>query len=117
MSEEFILGVDLSKKVKVMDVRKALINCFFHAHHDVLSEMKKFGDFKSENEFEELSHSSIESLVKNIFKDIGADYDNPKKEDFIKVVAMLEGMAKNFRNKDLIEKHKRQIMILINMLA
>jgi hypothetical protein len=116
MSNEFIFGVDLSKKIETNDVRKALIDCFFQAHRDVLAEMKKFAEFESEKQFEELSYSSIEALVKNMFKEIGADYEKLKKEDFIKVVDKLVSMATNFRTKDIIEKHKSLILTLIDKL-
>jgi len=114
---EKIYGVDLSKEITPWQVRDVMHACFVQAHCDVLAEMKEYHEFKSEAEFEEMKQLDVAMLIKSIFGEIGADFENPTKKDLLKVVDKLSVYASKFRKPDIIEKHHAEIMMLINKLT
>lgn len=114
---EKIYGVDLDGEVTPVMVRDAIIECFLGAHGEILDDMKETGDFKSEEEFEEMKKVDIKLLVKKSFGDVGGDYDNPTKEDIIGVCGKLAEFAANFRKPEIIEKHRGEIMRLVEKLG
>ena len=111
-----IYGVDISKTITPVMVRDAIIGCFLAAHKEVLDLMKEYGTFKSEEEFKKMKSLNVEYLIRGIFSDIKADFNNPTKEDLVKVIARLADIAKNFRNPEIVKKHYGEIMTLIDKL-
>lgn len=97
-------------------VRDAIIRCFIEAHSEVLNMMKEYHKFGSEKEFEQMKEIDVKLLVELKFKEAGADFNNPKKEDFIAVLDKLADFAVNFRKPEIIKKHRDEIMELINKL-
>ncbi len=111
-----IYGVDPSKKVTPVMVRDAIIRCFLRAHEAVLEEMKEYADFKSEGEMERLKKKSVEMLVRKFFEETGGDFENPTKDDLIRVCDKLAEFAANFRKPEIIKRHYGEIMKLIERL-
>ncbi|MBD3311522.1 MAG: hypothetical protein GF349_03430 [Candidatus Magasanikbacteria bacterium] len=109
-----IYGCDLSKKVTPIMARDAVMECFKEAHNEVLEDMRDYGYKKeSDQEFDKIKSLDVEMMVRQKFEDLGADFDNPEKEDIIKVCDKLAEFAKNFRQKDVIEKHYNEIMKIL----
>jgi len=94
-------------KVTPQDVRDAIINCFYEAHcaDTGLGEDKPTG------------RQYCLSIVKRAFKEQVVDFDNPTKEGILKVLSSLAEFSKNFRSQEIIEKHKNQIISLLNQIV
>jgi hypothetical protein len=108
-----IYGVDLSKKITPIMVRDAIINCFVQAHSEVLEMMKECIEFKSEQEFEEMKLMNVKFLVESKFDEVGGNFDNPTKEEIMKVLDKLAEFGKKFRKTRIVEKHYGEIMRLV----
>jgi hypothetical protein len=117
ISCEKIYGIDPTKDITPLQVRDAIIDCFYKAHGKDLEQMKETIDFKSEKDFDEFKKTEIESIILQTFNEVNGDFDNPTKEDLIKVVLKLKDHAKFFRDISIIEKHANEIMQLIKKLA
>lgn len=113
---EYLYGIDISKGVTPEIVRDAIINCFTEAHEEVLEMMKEYHEFESDEEFEGMKNLNVHYLIKNKIEEVGGDFDNPTKEDLVKLIETLAEYAKNFRNPEIIGKHKDEIMALIERL-
>ena len=116
MEKKIIYGVDISKKVTPVMVRDAIIRCFLAAHKEVLEMMKEYYAFGSQKEFKEMKKLEVELLIKKYFAETGGNFDNPTKEEIIKVLDKLAEYAKNFRSPEVIKKHYGEIMRLVNKL-
>lgn len=90
-------------KVTSLDVRDAIIDCFYEAHcaDTELGE----GD---------VSKGYCLNIVKKMFNDCGVDFDSPTKDGINKVVSALAEFSKNFRAQEIIEKHRKEITDLLN---
>ncbi|MFA5359995.1 MAG: hypothetical protein WC349_03505 [Patescibacteria group bacterium] len=109
-----IYDLDISEKITPLMVRDAMLKCFILAHSEALETMKQYGSEMNDQEFEEVKKMNIELFVKKIFEEIEADFNNPKKEDLIKVLDKLAAFSSNFRTPEVIKKHYDEIMELIN---
>ena len=98
-----VFGVDDSKINSPIIVRQGLEECFFQAH---CKDTGLIGEAGSNRIY-------CKELIKNAFKKIDADYENPTKESLIKVVDYLASFSKMFRDPNIIEEHKRQMIPLI----
>ena len=105
-----IYGVDTTKPYSCIDVRDAIIKCFNKAHKQVLKDALKTS---SDEEVLKLGEGKTEALVQDYFEQINGDYNNPTKKDLIKVCEKLKEFARYFRDKEVIEKHHREIVALI----
>lgn len=110
---EKIYDVDISKPVSLSQARDAIVRCFFEAHKEVLEDMEEYGEFKDKDDLEHMQKLDVELMVKNFFKEVKGDFDNPKKDSLIKVCDKLADYAKHFRNKKIINKHYNEIMRII----
>lgn len=113
---KIIYGCDTTKKITTLGVRDAIIQCFIKAHAEILEMMKEYHEFKSKEEFEEMKKLNIKLLITAKFNEIGADFDNPTKDDLITVITKLAEFATNFRKPEIIKKHTNEITALINKL-
>lgn len=111
-----IYGVDLSKEITPLIVRDAIVKCFVNAHREVLGQMKEYSKFKSKKEFDDIKNMSILFLIESLFKDVGGDFNNPTKDDILKVIKKLAEIAAQFREPEIVEKHYNEIMELIRKL-
>ena len=107
---------DSSKEITPPIVRDAIIACFVSAHSEILDMMKEYHEFRSKEEFEEMEHMDVEFMIKSMFKEMGADFDNPTKKDLKAVIDRLAEYAANFRKPDIIKKHYDEMLQLINRL-
>lgn len=93
-------------KITPIDVREALVNCFYQAHcSDTGLEIN-----------EETGRRYCLIKVKEVFVKQGVDFENPTKEGLLKVVNDLAEFSKNFRSQEIIEQHKKQITDLLSQL-
>lgn len=113
---DLIYGVDPSKPVTPAMVRDAIIDCFIHAHKEILEEMREYHEFKSEEEFEEMKRMDIKLLIKSKFENVGSNFDNPTKESIIGVMNKLAELSINFRKPEIVKEHYGEIMQLVNKL-
>lgn len=111
-----ISEVELSDRITPGDVRDAITLCFLRAHSEVLESMKEYHDFESEEAFEEMKNLNVTMLIKNIFKEVGADFSNPTKDDLFKVLHKLAEYAANFRRPEIVQKHYEEMIALLNEL-
>lgn len=111
-----IYGVDISKDITPIMVRDALIICFYKAHSKNLDQMKSQLNFKDDKHFEDFKRKDVEALIKLKFEEVGGDFNNPTKNSLIEVINQLKDYSKLFRDQNIIEKHAREIMSLIEKL-
>ena len=114
--EKKIYGVDLSKKITPLMVRDAIIRCFHKAHQEALDEMNRKNEFGSEAEREGFERIQTDLIVRSAFEDVNADFNNPTKEDIMKVLDEIAKFASRFRKPEIIRKHYSEIMRLVEKL-
>lgn len=91
-------------KISLLDVRDALVNCFYEAH---------CADTELEQD-EMTGRDYCLSIVKKDFVEQGVDFDNPTKEGILKVINKLAEFSQSFRSQEVITKHKQEILDLLN---
>jgi hypothetical protein len=106
---EKIYGLDLTQKITAVMVRDAIIECFSQAHAEVLDMMDEYTEWKSEEERSRFRNLEIELIIKNLFKEANADFDNPTKESLYIVIDKLAGFAVQFRKPDIVGRHYAEI--------
>lgn len=87
--------------------RDIIIKCFFEAQKETFARVKEIlGRKVSDEEILE----SVTNAVKLVFREFNASFENPSKNDLLKVV---EGLAKKSASwgtpQDIIDHHKSQI--------
>jgi len=115
-NSNIIYGVDVNKNVTPVMVRDAIIQCFYEAHCNILELARETFGHPPEKKFEEMKKSHVEELIHDIFHSIGGDFDNPTKDNLLKVLEHLKKFASFYRKPDVIKKHVSEIMLLINKL-
>ncbi len=109
-----LYGVDIhSESITPEQVRDAIVNCFVGAHGDTLKDFKSYENL-SEEEFEKIKRTDIESLIRGIFDEVGGDFNSPTKEILTRVIDRLAIFSKKFRNEDEVNKHYQEINSLID---
>ena len=111
-----VYGVDITKPVNPLMVRDAIIDCFYKAHGYTFDDIKDSFNISSEQEIEEQRLEFIVTLIRQKFEEVQGDFDNPTKNDLIKVEHKLKEFSAYFRDQDVIEKHAGEIMQLIDRL-
>ncbi|KYK23878.1 hypothetical protein AYK24_06995 [Thermoplasmatales archaeon SG8-52-4] len=113
-NHNIIYGIDINQKVTPVMVRDAIIQCFYEAHCNVLELAKESFGKPSKKRFEEMKKIHVKDLIYDIFIKIEGDYNNPTKEDLLKVIENLKKFASFYRKPDIINKHVKEISQLIN---
>ncbi len=110
-----IYGVDSEKPYTALDVRRALLTCFVEAHEEAArEELKDITESLPERAAYKLTRANIEIMVKNSFKKVGGDFDNPTKESIMKVMDALKDFSQQYRSQEVIKKHYDEMMTLVN---
>ncbi|MBN2423270.1 hypothetical protein JXB41_08665 [Candidatus Woesearchaeota archaeon] len=104
--------MDLSGEVTPIEVRDAIIECFYQAHKGLLED--KVG--ATEEDSKVYTRGAVVAIVKTQFSKIKADFNNPTKEDLIKICDELAKLACQFRSCEEIKKHYCEIMELMRRL-
>jgi hypothetical protein len=112
----FIYGVDVTKKITPVLVRDAIIRCFYEAHCNVLELARETFGHPPEKKFEKMKKSHVKEIVQDVFVKIGGDFNKPTKENLLLVLKHLKEFASIYRRPKIIKKHVSEIMILINKL-
>jgi len=115
-NSNIIYGVDITKNITPAMVRDAIIQCFYEAHSDVLELARETFGHPPKKKFEEMKKSHVKELVRDIFDKIKGDFNKPTKDNLLKVLENLKGFATIYRKPDIIKKHVKEIMFLINKL-
>ena len=103
-----IYGVDPNSKLTPLEVRDALINCFYQAHcFDSGADIVKD---------KEVANLYCTDVVRKAFTDSGGDFENQTKESILKAIGWLKEFSLSFRDPKIIERHASEIMELINKL-
>lgn len=108
-----VYGIDTSKQVNIKDIRDAIVECFTQAHGEPLSDLKNYSNNLSQIEFEEVKRINVRQMVRNFFEETGGDYDNPTKDSILKVLEEIKEFSVNFRDKETIDKHFKEILALL----
>ncbi len=109
-----IYGVDTSKSYGPIEVRDAIIDCFTEAHSEILEkDIDEFAAGINSEDVEKIKNISVKLMVKNYFNETGDNFENPTKESLIAVCDKLAEFARNFRADEIIKKHYREIMQLV----
>ncbi len=90
-------------KTSLLAVRDALVNCFYEAH---CADTELVQDEITGREY-------CLAIIKKDFDELGVDFDNPTKEGIFKVINKLAEFSKNFRSQEVINKHKQEIINLL----
>jgi hypothetical protein len=109
-----IYGVDPSKKVTPIMVRNAIIRCFQNAHKEVLEDMNKNKEFNTDQERKNFERIQVDLIVRDMFDEVGDDFENPTKEGITKVLDKLAAFASRYRKPKIIKRHYNEIMRLVN---
>lgn len=115
-NSNIIYGVDVTKNVTTVMVRDAIIQCFYEAHCSVLELARETFGHPPEEKFEEMKKIHVKELVQDIFVKIKGDFNNPTKDNLLKVLDNLKGFASIYRRPEIIKKHVGEIMLLIDKL-
>jgi hypothetical protein len=103
--------------LKGLDAAKArdlVIECFFDAQKETLARAKK--SLGQEAEAAEMKRATA-SIVRVVFKEIGADFDHPTKETLTQVVQILSQKAEMWGTPaDIIAAHTQQIGTMLRLL-
>ena len=111
-----IYGVDITKPVNPLMVRDAIVDCFHKAHGYTFDDIKDSFNFNSERELEGQRLEYIKTLIRQKFEEVQGDFENPKKDDLLKILHKLKEFSSYFRDQEIIEKHVEEIMQLIDKL-
>jgi len=112
-----IYGVHFGENFTPVDVRNAMLNCFIEAHSEILNQLLEFGkDEISKEGAESLKKMNIEVLLRDFFKKVGGDYNNPNKESLLAVAEKLKNFSQSFRAEEVINRHYDEIRKLIEKL-
>jgi len=113
LNENFIYGVDISRKITPIQVRDAIIRCFSLAQE----ELKKFAKEKIDIKPDLIGETYINSLIINAFNEVNGDFNNPTKVTIVKVINRLKNICTDaFLDSVIIEKHTNKIQQLIDKL-
>jgi hypothetical protein len=97
-------GIDLSNGINSLQALEALNQCFFEAHKEdtglTMNTLEETAVVKNYCNF----------TVKKAFEETQGDYNNPTKESILRVVDYLAKFSATFRNPNIIEKHKNEIL-------
>ncbi len=109
ISEEDLTGLTPIK------ARDLIIKCFFEAQKETFARAKEsLGKSADEKAILE----SVTNAVRVVFRETGGSFDNPSKEDLVRVV---EGLARKSASwgtpQDIIEHHKAQIERVLRALG
>jgi len=113
---EKLYGIDLSGEVTPLAARDAMVECFIQAHYEVMQEMKEYHKFESEEEFVKMEQVNVAAIIKSIFAEIGADFDQPTKKDLLSAMSKLTEYAANFRSPEIIKKHYDEMVLIVSKL-
>ena len=108
-----VYGIDTDKQVNPKDVRDAITECFTQAHSEALSDLESYSKDLSQTEFEEMKRINVRQMIRNFFDETGGNYDSPNKDSILKVIEKLKEFAHNFRDQTIIDKHFKEILVLI----
>lgn len=111
-----IYGVDTEKSVSPEDVRDAIVECFVFAHQEQLDELKEFMDEKSKADFEEMKRINVRQLMRNMFEEVGGDFNSPTKDSITAALEKLKEFGANFRNQAIVAKHYTEMTELVGLL-
>ncbi|MBD3280730.1 hypothetical protein GF389_04360 [Candidatus Dojkabacteria bacterium] len=101
-----IFGVDTKGETKGIDVRDAIIECFYQAHRE---------DAEIIHGGEKVTRRYCENIVKKAFEDTKGSFDEPSKDDILKVMAKLSEFSSNFRSTEEIKKNYDKIKKLVEI--
>ena len=112
-SNSCIYGLDVSGKITPIQVRDAIVNCFFQAQKELMEYMEKTTDLSTES----IEKFNVTLILENAFEEVGGNFNTPTKETFNQVIVKLMEVAEDaFRDTETIEKHAREIKQLIDKL-
>ena len=96
------------------EVRDELVRCFVEAQYEKIHELaKRLGSNHKRQDVEQM----IAIQVKEAFARVGASYEEPRREDFPKVMEVLVQKASAIgKPREEIEQHRRQIEALLSRL-
>lgn len=110
-----IYGVDKGSEYGPKEVLQAVENCFVDAHKEVIdSFISGPGEVLSEEDKEKIRKMDVHYMIKSFMEKVGADYDNPTKENLQSLIDQLKNFAENFRRPDIVEKNYLVIKSLID---
>lgn len=101
---KIVYGVDLDSTITPLQVRDAIIDCFWAAH------CKDTGL----NNNPESEKTYCRSIIEKIYRDNNWDFNNPTKENIIGTLDSLAEFSKSFRDPTVIQMHFGEIMELVN---
>ncbi len=95
-------------------VRSLMVDCFFEAQK---ATMVQAGQAIGTETDEESLRSNVEGVIRMAFKEIGGDFNDPTKEDFVNILDVLSRKASAWGTpKDIIEHHRETMSEIIELL-
>lgn len=101
----------MAATLSAREVREELVKCFVEAQFEKIHESaKRLGGMHSRQDVERM----IALQVKEAFERVGASYDDPRREDFPKVMEVLAQKARAMgKPADEIEAHRKKIEAIL----
>ena len=78
-----IYGVKLDDDITPIDVRNAIIQCYYEADLQVLQKLFQQSDFESVQDEKDTKYKHVQLFIKKIFDEVQADFNNPSKESLM----------------------------------
>jgi len=98
-----IYNVDTEKEVTPLMVRDAMLECFYQAHC-LDASLGSGGAVK-----DKLRRDYCSQIVRKAFVDSGGDFAKPTKASIKGAVEELKEFSKNFRDREIINRHAAEI--------
>ncbi len=101
VSESDLSGLDCNK------AKDLIVKCFYEAQKESVARGKEELGFNSDDD---AIKQSVNTAIQMVFEQIGADFENPDKNNLLEAVQVLAKKASSWGTpSDIIEYHKGQM--------
>ena len=91
-----IYGVDTDRPYGPVEVKSAIVRCFFEVHRENMQLGEKCD--------RALTQEYAQETVKKLMEETGGDFESPTKENLIKLCSKIREFSSNFKSPEEIEK-------------
>lgn len=109
-------GICFEKHPSPVQVRDAIIQCFYEAHKDILEQVFSTTTTNCDEQKESQKYKHVEMLIRKMFRDVNEEFNRPTKQSLLKVIDKCAAYAQNFRDQDIISHHYKEMKDLIDQI-
>lgn len=100
-----IYGVDTDRPYGPVEAKGAIVRCFFEAHRENMQ--------LGEGSDQALTQEYAQETVKKLMEETGGDFENPTKENLIKLCGKIREFSSNFKSPEELEKCYAEVAELV----